>query len=404
MSILNGKKVLLGISGGIAAYKSANLVRLFIKSGAEVQVIMTPSSKSFITPLTLSTLSKNEVYSEFFDEEKENKMWNNHVEMAMWADYFIIAPATSNTISKMASARANNLLIATYLSAKCPVFFAPAMDLDMHKNKGNQTNIKKLIKHGNIHIPASSGFLASGLEGEGRMKEPNEIVDFISNHILRKKKLFGKKVLITAGPTFEYIDPVRYIGNFSSGKMGFALANIAAELGAEVYLVTGPSALTIKSDQIKKIDIISADEMFKISSDLFKKCDIAILSAAVSDFKPKKINRKKIKKENFKNLSIELVPNIDILKTLGSQKTNQILVGFALETDNGLENAYKKIDQKNLDAIVLNNFHDKGAGFNSDTNKITFINNKKEFKEFKLKSKEKVSLDIFKQILKIIDE
>ncbi len=298
MSILNGKKVLLGISGGIAAYKSAILVRLLIKSGANVQVIMTPNSKNFVTPLTLSTLSNNEVHSEFFDKEKDNKIWNNHVEMAMWADYFVIAPATSNTLSKMANARANNLLIATYLSAKCPVFFAPAMDLDMHKNKANQANINKLINHGNIHIPVDSGFLASGLEGEGRMKEPSKIVEFMTQYIISKKKLYGKKVLITAGPTYEHIDPVRFIGNFSSGKMGFSLAKAAADLGAKVFLVTGPSSLFVENKLIERIDVISADEMFDHTSKLFKECDIAILSAAVSDFKPKKAEKNKIKKEN----------------------------------------------------------------------------------------------------------
>ena len=404
MSILNGKKVLLGISGGIAAYKSAILVRLLIKSGAKLQVIMTPNSKNFVTPLTLSTLSNNEVHSEFFDKEKDNKVWNNHVEMAMWADYFVIAPATSNTLSKMANARANNLLIATYLSAKCPVFFAPAMDLDMHKNKANQTNINTLINHGNIHIPVDSGFLASGLEGEGRMKEPSEIVEFMSQYIISKKKLYGKKVLITAGPTYEHIDPVRFIGNFSSGKMGFSLAKAAADLGARVFLVTGPSSLFLENKLIERIDVISADEMFDHTSKLFKECDIAILSAAVSDFKPKKVEKNKIKKENLKKMPLNLIPTVDILKSLGDQKTDQILIGFALETENAMKNAINKIKQKNLDAIVLNNLNHKGAGFNSDTNKITFINKNNDYTNYKLKTKDNVSIDIFDQILNMIHE
>ena len=405
MSILNRKNILLGISGGIAAYKSAFLVRLLIKNKANVQVIMTPSSKDFVTPLTLSTLSKRPVLSEFFNKDNQNKLWNNHVDLALWADYIIIAPATANTLSKMASARADNLLIATYLSAKCPVFFAPAMDLDMHKNKANKLNIKKLIDFGNIHIPVNSGFLASGLEGEGRMQEPNQIIEFVSSNILKDKKLYGKKILITAGPTYEKIDPVRFIGNFSTGKMGFALANTAANLGAEVFLVTGPTSLTINSDRIKSFHVTSADEMFKTTKELFKDIDIAILSAAVSDYKPKNISQHKIKKENNNNLSIDLVSNIDILNYLGDiKKKNQLLVGFALESDNEVENAIKKIKKKKLNAIVLNSLNDKGAGFKHDTNKITFINNKSEIIKFKLKTKVEVSKDIFKEIIKLIDE
>lgn len=388
MSILNRKNILLGISGGIAAYKSAFLVRLLVKNGANVQVIMTPNAKDFVTPLTLSTLSKRTVLSDFFNKENQNELWNNHVELALWADYIVIAPATANTLSKMASASADNLLIATYLSAKCPVYFAPAMDLDMHRNKANKLNINKLINFGNIHIPVNSGFLASGLEGEGRMQEPNQIMEFISTNILKEMKLFGKKILITAGPTYEPIDAVRFIGNFSSGKMGFALAETAAKLGAEVFLVTGPTNLTIDSERIKSFYITSADEMFKITNELFLNMDMAILSAAVSDYKPKKMVQNKIKKENNDNLVIDLVSNIDILNHLGKIKNkNQILIGFALEFENEIENAIKKINKKNLDAIVLNSLKDKGAGFNHDTNKITFINNKKEIIKFGLKSK-----------------
>lgn len=402
MSILNRKNILLGISGGIAAYKSAFLVRLLVKNGANVQVIMTPNAKDFVTPLTLSTLSKRTVLSDFFNKENQNELWNNHVELALWADYIVIAPATANTLSKMASASADNLLIATYLSAKCPVYFAPAMDLDMHRNKANKLNINKLINFGNIHIPVNSGFLASGLEGEGRMQEPNQIMEFISTNILKEMKLFGKKILITAGPTYEPIDAVRFIGNFSSGKMGFALAETAAKLGAEVFLVTGPTNLTIDSERIKSFYITSADEMFKITNELFLNMDMAILSAAVSDYKPKKMVQNKIKKENNDNLVIDLVSNIDILNHLGKIKNkNQILIGFALEFENEIENAIKKINKKNLDAIVLNSLRDKGAGFKHDTNKITFINNKKEIIKFGLKSKGEVSVDIFNEIIKL---
>ena len=405
MSILNGKNILLGISGGIAAYKSPFLVRLLIKNGANVQVLMTPSSKDFVTPLTLSTLSKRPVLSDFFNKDNQNELWNNHVDLALWADYFIIAPATANTLSKMASARADNLLIATYLSSKCPVFFAPAMDLDMHKNKANKLNINKLIDFGNLHIPVNSGFLASGLHGEGRMQEPNEIIEFVSSSILKQKKLYGKKILITAGPTYESIDAVRFIGNFSSGKMGFSLAITAANLGAEVFLVTGPTSLNIENNMIKTFNVTSADEMFKKTSELFSDMDIAIFSAAVSDYKPKKAVKNKIKKEDNSNLNIELVSNIDILKHVGGiKKKNQLLIGFALECENEIDNAINKLKKKNLDAIVLNSLNDHGAGFNHDTNKITFINNKSEIVKFKLKSKREASKDIFNEIIKLKNE
>lgn len=405
MSILNGKNILLGISGGIAAYKSPFLVRLLIKNGANVQVLMTPSSKDFVTPLTLSTLSKRPVLSDFFNKDNQNELWNNHVDLALWADYFIIAPATANTLSKMASARADNLLIATYLSSKCPVFFAPAMDLDMHKNKANKLNINKLIDFGNLHIPVNSGFLASGLHGEGRMQEPNEIIEFVSSSILKQKKLYGKKILITAGPTYESIDAVRFIGNFSSGKMGFSLAISAANLGAEVFLVTGPTSLNIENNMIKTFNVTSADEMFKKTSELFSDMDIAIFSAAVSDYKPKKAVKNKIKKEDNSNLNIELVSNIDILKHVGGiKKKNQLLIGFALESENEIDNAINKLKKKNLDAIVLNSLNDHGAGFNHDTNKITFINNKSEIVKFKLKSKREASKDIFNEIIKLKNE
>ena len=399
MSILNGKNILLGISGGIAAYKTTFLVRLLIKSGANVQVVMSSSAKDFVTPLTLSTLSKRPVLSEFFNKNEENKLWNNHVELALWADYIVIAPATANTLSKMASARSDNLLIATYLSSKCPVYFAPAMDLDMHKNLANQDNIDKLISYGNIHIPVNSGFLASGLKGEGRMQEPSEIISFIENDIHKGLKLFGKKILITAGPTYEPIDAVRFIGNFSSGKMGFELAKTASLLGADVVLITGPTSLSISNKSIKVVNVMTADEMFAKTKEFFVSSDISVLSAAVSDFKPKKIVSNKIKKDDNRSLIIDLVPNIDILNHLGTLKRDdQLLVGFALETDNEIKNAIKKIKSKNLDAIVLNSLNDEGAGFRHNTNKITFINNKNNITEFELKSKHAVSIDIFNQI------
>jgi phosphopantothenoylcysteine decarboxylase/phosphopantothenate--cysteine ligase len=400
MSILSGKNILLGISGGIAAYKSIFLLRLFIKKGANVQVIMTPSAKDFVTPLTLSTLSNRPVLSEFFDKKNKNAVWNNHVDLGLWADLFIIAPATSNTLSKMASARADNLLLATYLSSKCPVYFAPAMDLDMHKNLANQENIKKLEDFGKKHIPVNSGFLASGLEGEGRMSEPQEIIDFISQDIKKELKLYNKNVMITAGPTYESIDAVRFIGNFSSGKMGFALAKTASKLGANVTLITGPSSENLIDDNIKIINVVTADQMFAEVKKHFSFSDISIMSAAVSDYKPKNTVSTKIKKENENILSIELVENIDILKYLGLNKSKeQILVGFALETDNEIINAKSKINKKNLDAIVLNSLRDEGAGFGHDTNKISYINSSGLIKKFKLKSKDKVSVDIFIEII-----
>ena len=400
MSILSGKNILLGISGGIAAYKSIFLLRLFIKKGANVQVIMTPSAKDFVTPLTLSTLSNRPVLSEFFDKKNKNAVWNNHVDLGLWADLFIIAPATSNTLSKMASARADNLLLATYLSSKCPVYFAPAMDLDMHKNSANQENIKKLEDFGKKHIPVNSGFLASGLEGEGRMSEPQEIIDFISQDIIKELKLYNKNVMITAGPTYESIDAVRFIGNFSTGKMGFALAKTASKLGANVTLITGPSSENLIDDNIKIINVVTADQMFAEVKKHFSFSDISIMSAAVSDYKPKNTVNTKIKKENQNILSIELVENIDILKYLGLNKSKeQILVGFALETDNEIINAKSKINKKNLDAIVLNSLRDEGAGFGHDTNKISYINSSGLIKKFKLKSRDKVSVDIFIEII-----
>jgi len=399
MSVLSGKNILLGVTAGIAAYKTAYLVRLFIKAGAHVKVVMTPASKDFVTPLTLSTLSKNPVHSTFYTKEDENELWNNHVDLALWADYFIIAPATANTLSKMANGTCDNLLLATYLSAKCKVFFAPAMDLDMYQHTSTLDNLKKLDSYGNIMIPAESGELASGLHGEGRMAEPENILCFIEKEILSGLPLKGEKVLITAGPTHEAIDPVRFIGNHSSGKMGFELAKEAANLGAKVILVSGPSNENVNHTFIQRVDVINADQMYKTVHQYYKDCDIAILSAAVADFKPSKVASNKIKKKGA-GLTIELTHTKDILESLGKDKKNQFLVGFALETNNELENAKGKLHRKNLDLIVLNSLNDKGAGFKKVTNKVTIIDAEENYTEFKMKSKTDVAKDIFNEILK----
>jgi phosphopantothenoylcysteine decarboxylase/phosphopantothenate--cysteine ligase len=398
MSVLSGKKILLGITAGIAAYKTASLVRLFIKLGADVKVIMTPASKDFITPLTLSTLSKNPVHSTFYDKEDENELWNNHVDLGLWADYLLIAPATANTLSKMTNGTCDNLLLATYLSAKCPVYFAPAMDLDMYKHPSTKESLAKLKSFGNLLIPVASGELASGLIGEGRMAEPEDIIAFIENDLLSKLPLRGKKVLITAGPTYEAIDPVRFIGNHSSGKMGFAIAKEAANFGAEVILISGPTHQQIKHSLVKRVDVISADEMYDAAHQYFNEVDIAILAAAVADYKPKKVAHQKIKKEDS-SLIIKLTPTKDILASLGLIKKHQFLVGFALETNNEIENAKSKLKRKNLDAIVLNSLQDKGAGFATETNKITIIDKNLNEKAFELKSKAAVAKDIINEII-----
>ncbi len=399
MSVLSGKNILLGVTAGIAAYKTAYIVRLFIKAGAHVKVVMTPASKDFVTPLTLSTLSKNPVHSTFYTKEDENELWNNHVDLALWADYFVIAPATANTLSKMANGTCDNLLLASYLSAKCKVFFAPAMDLDMYQHTSTLENLKKLDSFGNVMIPAESGELASGLHGEGRMAEPENILSFIEKEILSGLPLKGEKVLITAGPTHEAIDPVRFIGNHSSGKMGFELAKEAANLGAEVILVSGPSNENVNHSLIKRVDVISAAQMFEAVHQDYKDCDIAILSAAVADFKPSNIASNKIKKKGA-GLTIELTETKDILASLGKEKESQFLVGFALETNNELENAKGKLHRKNLDLIVLNSLNDKGAGFKKATNKVTIIDAEENCIEFEMKSKTDVAKDIFNEILK----
>ena len=401
MSILSGKNILLGISGGIAAYKTASLVRLFVKSGANVKVVMTPSSKDFITPLTLSTLSKHPVHSSFTSEEDDNAVWNNHVDLGLWADLFIIAPATANTLSKMANGVCDNLLLATYLSAKCPIYFTPAMDLDMYKHPSTLQSFKVLKSFGNTMIPATSGELASGLIGEGRMEEPEDIVSFIERDILDKLPLRGKKILITAGPTYEAIDPVRFIGNHSSGKMGFEIAKASANLGAEVVLITGPTYQKVSHAFIQIIPVISAEDMYTEAHKYFKHVDVAILSAAVSDYKPKEVASQKIKKKDA-TLTLELQKTKDILESLGDIKENQFLVGFALETNNELENAKGKLKRKNLNLIVLNSLNDKGAGFKSETNKVTFIDAKEQVTEFRLKSKTEVAKDLLNEIIKQI--
>ncbi|WP_179335554.1 bifunctional phosphopantothenoylcysteine decarboxylase/phosphopantothenate--cysteine ligase CoaBC [Winogradskyella costae] len=399
MSILKDKNILLGITAGIAAYKSANLVRLFIKAGANVKVVMTPASKEFVTPLTLSTLSKHPVYSSFINEEDDNQIWNNHVDLGLWADLFVIAPATANTMAKMANGVCDNILLATYLSAKCPIYFAPAMDLDMYKHDSTRTSFKTLIAFGNKLIPAGTGELASGLIGEGRMAEPEEIVDFIENDILDKLPLRGKRVLITAGPTYEAIDPVRFIGNHSSGKMGFEIARAASNLGAEVTLVTGPTHQEIAHHLVTVKPVITAEEMYNEVHKHFNTSNIAILSAAVADYRPRNVADQKIKKKEI-TFSIELEKTKDILKSLGEIKKDQYLVGFALETNNELEHAKGKLKTKNLDLIVLNSLQDKGAGFGVSTNKVTFITSSNDVIENELKSKADVAKDLMHLILK----
>ena len=396
--MLSGKNILLGITGGIAAYKTTFLVRILIKAGANVKVVLTESASSFVSPLTLATLSKNPALTAFVKQEGEVTDWNNHVDLGLWADIMIIAPATANTMSKMASGATDNLLLAVYLSAKCPVFFAPAMDLDMFKHPANKKSIDTLVSYGNIMIPATSGELASGLHGEGRMAEPEDIVAFVKKYLLEGLSLKDKKVMITAGPTYEAIDPVRFIGNHSTGQMGYELAKAAANLGAQVLLVSGPTNLSISHDLITRINVVSADEMYEVAHEHFEYCDIAIAAAAVADYRPKMVAEQKIKK-NEKNLTLQLVKNKDILLSLGERKTNQFLVGFALETENELENAKGKLKRKHLDAIVLNSLNDKGAGFASNTNKITFLDKNSQIKAFQLKTKADVAKDILNEII-----
>jgi phosphopantothenoylcysteine decarboxylase/phosphopantothenate--cysteine ligase len=389
---VSGKKILIAVSGGIAAYKIHFLIRDFVKKGAEVQVIMTPDAEHFVTKLSLSTLSKKPVYSEFYSD---NGTWNSHVEMALWADVMIVAPCTANTLSKMVHGMCDNLVIATYMSAKCPVFIAPAMDLDMYIHPSTKKNLELTENFGHIVIPAENGELASGLIGQGRMAEPATIFSEVENHFTNSnhsKSLEGKTVLITAGPTYEAIDPVRFIGNHSSGKMGFSLAEEASKRGAKVILISGPSFQTINDPNVELHKVTSAKEMLAKVFEFYDSIDIGIASAAVADYAPKEVAKEKIKK-NDDNLTIELVKNPDILKTMGEKKTHQFLVGFALETQNEEENAKGKLEKKNLDMIVLNSLRDEGAGFKNDTNKIRIFT-KTEKKEFDLKSKDDVAKDI----------
>lgn len=394
---LEGKNIILGITGSIAAYKAAMLLRLLIKEGAEVQVVITPAGKEFITPVTLSALSNKAVVSEFFGAN--DGTWNSHVDLGLWADMMLIAPATASTMGKMANGIADNMLVTTYLSAKCPVLFAPAMDLDMFRHPSTQGNISTLLEYGNIIIEPASGELASGLEGKGRMEEPEKILEFVVEQFSRERKLLNKTFLVTAGPTFEKIDPVRFIGNYSSGKMGYAIAEELAEQGAQVILVSGPVSIRAKNKNITVVPVESASEMLEQSLAAFKESDGAVMCAAVADFTPLEKAGEKTKRGR-ENWSIELEPTQDIAAELGRLKTSdQFLVGFALETSNELANAQKKRAKKNLDFIVLNSLNDKGAGFGVDTNKIIIVDKSNNQQNFELKSKKDVAKDIVKKIV-----
>ncbi|MBR5240877.1 MAG: bifunctional phosphopantothenoylcysteine decarboxylase/phosphopantothenate--cysteine ligase CoaBC [Muribaculaceae bacterium] len=396
--MLKGKHIILGITGSIAAYKAAYLTRLLIKKGAEVQIVITPSGKEFITPVTLSALTGKPVVSEFFTANTGE--WHSHVDLGLWADAMVIAPATASTIAKMATGVADNMLITTYLSAKAPVFVAPAMDLDMYKHPSTQANLKTLQSFGNQIIEPASGFLASGLEGKGRMEEPENIVAYLENYFAKGQKYAGKKVMVTAGPTYEKIDPVRFIGNHSTGKMGFAIAEEFASQGAEVTLISGPVNLSC-STKIKRINVTTAVEMCQAAQEEFVDSDIAVMCAAVADYAPKQYSQTKIKRSG--EMTIELVPNPDIAATLGAVKRDtQILAGFALETNDEEINAQAKLEKKNLDYIVLNSLADKNACFGYDTNKITIISREGEKKIFPLKDKKEVAKDIVEHTYKLI--
>lgn len=398
--MLKGKRVLIGVTASIAAYKTADLVRLFKKRGASVRVIQTEASLRFVAPLTLATLSENPVLSTMIDVETEE--WNNHVDLGLWADLMVIAPVTANTMAKMANGECDNILLATYLSAKCPVYFAPAMDLDMYKHPATSNNMIKLQSFGNILIPCGFGDLASGLVGEGRMAEPSEIIDHICSDIGKDLAFSDKKVLITAGPTYEDIDPIRFIGNRSSGKMGVALALECANNGAAVTLVLGPSSINVSHSNITVFRVESANDMLKVVDDNFEYSDISIFTAAVADYMPSSVAKDKIKKTD-NNLSISLVKTTDILFEMALKKSeNQFVVGFALETENELENAKAKLSSKNIDMIVLNSLNNKGAGFNQNTNQITIIDNQNNITNFELKDKSEVAKDIMSKVLELI--
>jgi len=397
--MLKGKKILLGVTSSIAAYKAASLIRLLVKQQAEVQVLMTPASHAFITPLTLATLSKKPVYTDFV--ANLNGEWNNHVELGMWADVMVIAPASANTITCMANGICNNLLLATYLSAKCPVMFAPAMDLDMYAHASTQNNITKLLQYGNIFIPAETGELASGLVGQGRMAEPENIIEALEKHFSQLQDFKDVNVLITAGPTHEHLDPVRFIGNASSGKMGYAIADEFALRGANVTIVSGPVNLPLFNKNITVIKVISANQMFDSVQNIADNQNIIICAAAVADYTPTKVVAEKIKKKDAE-LNIELQPTKDILAHVGkNKKTHQTIVGFALETNNELENAKAKLVKKNCDLLVLNSLNDVGAGFNFNTNKITLLDKTNKIEVFELKEKHLVAKDICNKILEI---
>ncbi|MEJ6749203.1 MAG: bifunctional phosphopantothenoylcysteine decarboxylase/phosphopantothenate--cysteine ligase CoaBC [Flavobacteriales bacterium] len=402
MRMLKEKKVLLGVTASIAAYKATYIVRLLKKLGASVRVIQTEASLDFVTPLVLSTLSENSVIIDVID--KDTKEWNSHVELGLWADYIIFAPLTAKSMSKMVEGNCDNQLIASYLSAKCPVYFAPAMDLDMYQHPSTQNNIKKLQEYGNVLIPAQYGELASGLVGEGRMAEPEDIINFILNDINKEKELFGKSCLVTAGPTHENIDPVRYIGNRSSGKMGSAIAEELAEKGATVTLVMGPSSIKSNHPNVNQINVTTADEMYEVVSQHFSESDISVFSAAVSDYKPKVVYKEKVKKLDD-NWTVELEKNKDILMEMSlSKRENQFVVGFALETENEQENAINKLKKKKLDLIILNSTKDSGATFGFDTNKITIIEKDLKVREFDLKNKSEVAKDIVSAIIKKLNK
>ncbi|MCR9012986.1 bifunctional phosphopantothenoylcysteine decarboxylase/phosphopantothenate--cysteine ligase CoaBC [Gabonibacter chumensis] len=394
--MLQGKNIILGVTGSIAAYKAAPLIRGLVKEGANVKVIMTPLAKEFITPLTLATLSKNPILVDFYDPE--NGDWNSHVDLGLWADAYLIAPATANTIGKMAAGIADNLLLTTYLSAKCPVIVAPAMDLDMYLHPATQRNLQILESYGNLIIEPESGELASGLIGKGRMEEPDQIVAFMSRFFTADERYAGKKVLVTAGPTYEKIDPVRFIGNYSSGKMGFAIAEEMAARGAEVTLIAGPVNLKLSNKRIRRIDVESASEMYQAAIEVFPESDIAVLSAAVADFTP--MERAVVKlKRGEDDLKLELAPTRDIAAELGRKKrAGQWLIGFALETNDEENNAVSKMKRKNLDLIVLNSLRDEGAGFGGDTNKVTLIDKEENKLIYDLKTKSEVAIDIADRI------
>lgn len=397
--MIKGKKIVLGITGSIAAYKAAVLARALIKKGAEVQIVITPAGKEFITPLTLSTITSKPVISEFF--ARRDGTWHSHVDLGLWADAMVIAPATASTIGKMANGIADNMLITTYLSMKAPVFVAPAMDLDMYAHPSTQKNLDTLKSYGNVIIEPAEGELASHLVGKGRMEEPEKIVEVLENFFTEGMDLKGKKIMITAGPTYEKIDPVRFIGNYSSGKMGYALAECCAERGAEVILVSGPVSITEKHPNIRKISVESAEEMYQAAVREFTGSDAAILCAAVADFTPESQSEQKIKREK-EDLVLRLRPTHDIAAALGKlKKENQIMVGFALETNDEVEHAKDKLERKNLDFIVLNSLNDKGAGFRHDTNKITIID-KNSVTEFPLKDKKEVAADIINHLAEIL--